>query len=72
MDLMYNYFKGHEITEGQELNCLYEARKWEIMYLCVSGIDYASFYEFSFGFSNSSDSVVFFCFTFYHNELFVR
>jgi len=29
-------------------------------YLCVRGIDFASFYDFSIGFWNCSDSVVFF------------
>ena len=30
------------------------------MYLCATCIDFASFYDFSIGFSNCSDSVVFF------------
>jgi hypothetical protein len=35
------------------------------MYLCVRGIDSASFYDFSIGFWTWSDSVVSFCFSFY-------
>ena len=29
------------------------------MYICVKGIDFASFYDFCIGFWNCSDSVVF-------------
>jgi hypothetical protein len=34
------------------------------MYICVMGIDFASFYEFPNGFYNCSESVVFFVFYF--------
>jgi hypothetical protein len=39
------------------------------MYLCVKGIDFASFYNFSIGYWNYSDSVVFFNFSFYNINL---
>jgi len=39
--------------------------KWVVMYLCVRGFDFASFYDFSIGFLNCSHSVVFF--SFYYN-----
>jgi hypothetical protein len=37
----------------------------EVMYLCVRGIDFASFYDFDTGFWKSSDSVVFSVFPFF-------
>jgi len=36
----------------------------DVMYLCVRDIDCASFYNFSIGFGNCSNSVVFFIFHF--------
>jgi hypothetical protein len=33
--------------------------KWAVMYLCVRGTDFASFCDFSIGFWNYSDNVVF-------------
>ena len=38
--------------------------RWEVMYLCVRGIDFASFYDFSIVFRNCSYCVVFFVFYF--------
>ena len=35
------------------------------MYFCVKGIDFVPFYDFSIGFWNCSDSVVFICFSLY-------
>jgi hypothetical protein len=32
--------------------------KWSVVYLCVRGIDFVSFYDFAIGFWNCSDSVV--------------
>jgi hypothetical protein len=37
------------------LRCLYQSRKMRIMYLCVRGIDVASFWDFSVGFWNCSE-----------------
>jgi len=34
------------------------------MYMYVNGIDFASFYDFSIGFWNWSNGMVFFCFSF--------
>ena len=43
------------------------------MYTCVRVIDFASFCDFSIGFWNCSDNVVFLGFSFYqHTFLFVR
>ena len=39
------------------------------MYLCVNGIDFASFYDFGIGFWNCSDSVLCFVFHFIANNL---
>jgi hypothetical protein len=39
------------------------------MYLCVRGINVASFYDFSIGFWKCSDSVVFFAFRFIHTRV---
>jgi hypothetical protein len=41
------------------------------MHSCVRGIDYSSFYDFSFGFYNFSDSLGFFVFSFY-SDICVR
>ena len=38
--------------------------EWEVMYLCVRGFNFASFYNFSIRFWNCSDSVVFFVYHF--------
>ena len=36
--------------------------KWDVMYICVLGIDFASFYDCSIGYSNCSNSLVVFVF----------
>ena len=38
------------------------------MYVCVSGIEFASFYDFSIRFLNCSDIMVFFVFHFITND----
>ena len=35
------------------------------MYMCVTGIDFATFYDFSIGSGSIPDSVVFLCFSFF-------
>jgi len=40
-------------------------RKWAVKYLCVRGIDFASFCDFGIGIWNCSDSGIF-CFPFYY------
>jgi len=45
--------------------------KWAVMYLCVSDIDFASFYDFTVWFRNCFDSVVFFVFHFIGTLYFV-
>jgi hypothetical protein len=40
----------------------------QIMYLCVVGINFASFYNYAIVFWNCSDSVVHFVFSFYYNR----
>jgi len=39
--------------------------KWAVMYMCVKGINFSSFYNLSIGFWNCSDNVVFFSSSFY-------
>jgi hypothetical protein len=43
-----------------------QTEKWAAMYLCVSGIDFACFYEFSIGSYNYFDSMVFLVFHFFN------
>ena len=43
--------------ESNEGSCMYVL---EVMYLCVKGIDIASFYDFDIGLLNCPDSVFFF------------
>jgi len=45
------------------LKCLYQARIVN-SHICVVGLSLFPLYDFSIGFWNCSDSVVFFCFTF--------
>ena len=40
-------------------NACIKPGKWAVMYLCVRSVDLASFCDFSIGFLNCSDSVVF-------------
>jgi hypothetical protein len=41
------------------LKCLYQARKVRGLFICVRGIEFALFCDFSIGFWNCSDSVVY-------------
>ena len=42
------------------------------MHSCVRGIDYSSFYDFSFGFYNFSDSLGFFVFHFIRTYVYKK
>ena len=42
-------------------------QRWGVMYLCISGIDFSSFYDFDIWFWNCSDSVIFFVFLWFWN-----
>ena len=41
--------------------------KSDVMYMCVNGIQFVSFYDFPIGFCNCTDSVVIFSFSLYYN-----
>ena len=38
------------LTGPSLLKCLIKSEQWVIMYLCVRGIEFSSFYDFSIGF----------------------
>jgi len=46
--------------------------KWTVMYLCVRGVECASFYDYSIGSWKCSDSVVFFIFHFITHFKYVK
>jgi hypothetical protein len=50
--------------ENYFLSFFIKTWKWAVMHLCVMGIDFISFYNFSTGFLKCSDCGIF-CFSFY-------
>jgi hypothetical protein len=76
------FFWWHGLVNNNSTNFIYGLLNWSsnkvalvvhgnsekraVMYLCVRGIDFVSFYDFPIGFWNCSDSVLFFvCFSIY-------
>ena len=46
------------------LQIYFTLRNWAVMYLCIKGINFVSFYDFDILFWNCSDSVIYFVFHF--------
>ena len=65
MLLGYRQYCSHGAKHQSVNQWMYQVKKVRVMYLCVTGIHFASFYNFSIEFWNCSGSVVFLFIYFY-------
>ena len=54
------------------LQIYFTLRNWAVMYLCINGINFVSFYDFDILFWNCSDSVIYFVFHFIDKYMSLR